>query len=621
MKTKPDGSISVFFALCYLLVLLTILGLTESARLKAEGVCLQLAVSGASDALFGNYCKELYEEYGLLFFDGGYGSDSLKPERISQEWCSYLQEYERGPEGLGLFPFTLSEGSLTDLETVVDRNGEALIEEIYEYEKYEGAMDLYDRTFQVINTFKQPTVNTGGINITGLLTGENVVELPGSSNELPEVSIPLIGDTDTKSDLLPSVTGKAKGKMKSRISSRSSTQYSCDEYTMRDLFMVLNTGTVLMMGVDPFYWKINDRNIKIENSPAVYAPGGLSFEGLTGMENFLEQSRSYGNTEEEYKRLFFLTYSMKHFRSYSDVGSNAKAVETSSGDVLPAFEVEYILFGYSNDRLNYIASVETLAAIRGMCNVISLLADADKMKKIMEFAEEIASEGTPIAVAAVAAQIVILWSITETIVDIRALLRNEKVSVFKTHETWKTDLTDLPDLITTLTLDGWKGLKESLFGEKAAMLTDSGNAGTELALPGDLSSGVAVSDSSILSLTGDALEDPDIIDVPEGSWQVVGSEEIPEGKATLPDIRLNYEEYLFLAGMFLDLSSMAYRMMAVMQGHVADKAPGFRMEHMTYSMSFEAEVTMNPVFLPASESRKRFKIYSRKIRLSDLRTY
>lgn len=86
------GSVSVFLALILCVFLTLIFALLESARFHAAKAVLERAAEGAMDSVLSGYQRELYERYGLLFLDGGFGTGLSNPEMLEQEYSLWFEK-------------------------------------------------------------------------------------------------------------------------------------------------------------------------------------------------------------------------------------------------------------------------------------------------------------------------------------------------------------------------------------------------------------------------------------------------------------------------------------------------------------------------------------------------
>lgn len=104
-------------------------------------------------------------------------------------------------------------------------------------------------------------------------------------------------------------------------------------------------------------------------------------------------------------------------------------------------EVEYILYGHSEEAKNIQEASQQLFALRLLCNTIHIITDTSKRTLITELATAVAGWwnggiGTGIASVIIGAA----WASMESMVDVGMLMYGEKVPFIKTSSTWYTSL-------------------------------------------------------------------------------------------------------------------------------------------------------------------------------------
>lgn len=80
---RHNASVTVFAAMSLMLVVSVIGVLIEGARCQGARVMLAMAADMALDSMFSGFERELLDKYGVLFFDGADGKDTLDKQYIS----------------------------------------------------------------------------------------------------------------------------------------------------------------------------------------------------------------------------------------------------------------------------------------------------------------------------------------------------------------------------------------------------------------------------------------------------------------------------------------------------------------------------------------------------------
>ena len=126
-------------------------------------------------------------------------------------------------------------------------------------------------------------------------------------------------------------------------------------------------------------------------------------------------------------------YSARFFADFSD-----------NADKEFAYELEYIYAGFDTDKANLSATLTDILALRTGLNYIHILSDSEKMEQVSNLALTIAGRaGFPKLSVLISFLIISVWSLAESVADIKALLNKEKVAFFKTKEDWRLGLDSL----------------------------------------------------------------------------------------------------------------------------------------------------------------------------------
>ena len=86
------GSITPFCALSLMLVASLLFALLESARIYKLDTYAKLKAESGMDSLCGGYQPFLWQQYGLLFLDGAYGTEQFSMAYVSEELEKQIEE-------------------------------------------------------------------------------------------------------------------------------------------------------------------------------------------------------------------------------------------------------------------------------------------------------------------------------------------------------------------------------------------------------------------------------------------------------------------------------------------------------------------------------------------------
>lgn len=141
------GSVTVFVALVFPVLMALLLSIAESARFG--GVKLRAGDAGAAamDSVMAGYNRTLFNRYGLLFYDGGFNEGLVNFQKIEDEFCEYFEANteKRTIFGSGsLFPISLESAEVTELVTATDYNGEIFMRSALEFFKFDAVGELVE---------------------------------------------------------------------------------------------------------------------------------------------------------------------------------------------------------------------------------------------------------------------------------------------------------------------------------------------------------------------------------------------------------------------------------------------------------------------------------------------
>lgn len=158
-----------------------------------------------------------------------------------------------------------------------------------------------------------------------------------------------------------------------------------------------------------------------------------------------ERQEGYGDfsdvadTQGTISSLMFGQYLMDHF---------SMATEEGRGGALD-YELEYILAGKGSDRENLESVANRLLLVRFVPNYVYLQSSADKKAQARTLAGTLCSLLAVPAITEAAAQAILLaWAFGEAVMDIRTLLKGNKVPLVKSDESWQLSLSGLLELGT-----------------------------------------------------------------------------------------------------------------------------------------------------------------------------
>jgi hypothetical protein len=110
-------------------------------------------------------------------------------------------------------------------------------------------------------------------------------------------------------------------------------------------------------------------------------------------------------------------------------------------------DVEYVLWGSENESTNVLAVKAQITLVRFALNTIAIYTDSTKYNAALQVATVVAG-WTAIGVPIVHTLVMMAWAMAESLFDTYYLLKGESIPIFKTRNTWITDLDGLTKTIT-----------------------------------------------------------------------------------------------------------------------------------------------------------------------------
>lgn len=138
-------------------------------------------------------------------------------------------------------------------------------------------------------------------------------------------------------------------------------------------------------------------------------------------------------------KLLFGEYVMEYFTTATD--------EKKSGAL--DYQVEYILEGRASDKENLEAVAKKLLMFRFVSNYLYIQSDSERKAEAEALALTLCALLAVPAIAEATAQVILLaWAYGESVIDLRALLKGNKVPLVKSKESWQLQLSSLLTLGT-----------------------------------------------------------------------------------------------------------------------------------------------------------------------------
>lgn len=189
------------------------------------------------------------------------------------------------------------------------------------------------------------------------------------------------------------------------------------------------------------------KNFKNSNLLSIIYPNPEQLSNLSvNLESFPSHrtlNKGVGSVSEKAgtsvaNKLLFVQYLSEHFQN---------TLQSEAEHPL-AYEIEYILGGCSSDQENLKEVVKKILSIRVAINYAYLMTDGTKQAEAEVMALALSGLMTaPGATEIVKQALLFAWSYGESVVDLKELLKGDKVPIAKTSETWQLQLSNVVQLL------------------------------------------------------------------------------------------------------------------------------------------------------------------------------
>lgn len=419
-----EGSITVFLTIIFLLFF-ALVGVTfENVRqLSSVGYVRAAAVSAAA-TLFGEYNRELYEDYGLFGYGG---ADGKNQEDLESAYQRILMENISGTPANTAEKFT-DLYSFRDISVVAEdvtylTDSDEFLGQIQEYLKQDAIDGLADKMSDGIVPVKDSQLqeklemtddyekgkydkkeesDTASKKKEGKQNNKNVEsytadEQKESSTEIEKESLK---EDAAGGNPLETFTDLARNGVLNLV---------CDEKK-------LSTGVVEPCTLE------EDEGWDTKQEKSEDEDGKGKTKAAELLAAFMKGSDTDTNVvEQSVEKTEFLCYANKMFSSYTnDCGRTTK------------YGLEYLVGGKEEEKDNLAAIVNRLLVIRMLLNFAYVMQDAVLQEKSLATATAIASViGLPPVISAVQYTILLILSFQEACIDVTALLEGRKVPITK----------------------------------------------------------------------------------------------------------------------------------------------------------------------------------------------
>ena len=415
MSKDQNAYITLYLSLTLGLMLTFVFLLLESIRNESMKMETEIVMDTSLYSVFGEYHRQLLEQYDLFFIDTSYGQGKPDIKRCEEQIQYYMnQNFQKetieSPFVIkNLTNLFCDNVTLENYSYASDRQGNVLKEQIVEYMQDKKGITVAEKILSQFDSIK--TGNYLNMNIENAWD-----EADHNLNKLIEEKKKKLQQEDPENEI--------------------SIDFKHPAATVKEI----KAQGILGMAL-PTEKKVSAMVIRPQYYFSHRQP--LQGEGVLKVEKTI--------LDQVTAKYLFLEYLLEKCGSYS---------KEKSTSVLE-YQIEYLLHGKAGDLENLEAVMEDILHLREAINFVYLLSDSKRMTEADSMAALISILLlSPEIKDAVKVTIVFAWCYAESVKDVKILMDGHKLPMLKTENSWNTPLSDL--VFFTSTLDHYKIPKEGV---------------------------------------------------------------------------------------------------------------------------------------------------------------
>lgn len=389
-KIKLSGNVTIILTLTLTTIICVIFTILESAQITSLKTHFTDISKITTDSLFGNYCYELFEDYGLFAINSSdvnfeeyltsIAKDNLTPNPLINNFT----------DNYNMLLGSIDSVEIDNLTKLTDNDALPFFEQVKKYMKYQEFSNLY---YDLVSASNQMDVD--------------IYDFTDENSNAPAIDLSILDNppAEDRSECLDINNSEAK-KYKENIS-----DYIANIIQKNLLLLLVNdTSKISTTTVD----KVILPSLTTQLSDVTSAIG----EGYIKTKEFVSLERV---AMSEYVSSIFNCYTNKQH------------------DSLLCYELEYIINGGANDDSNLLNTSIKLIFMRASFNATHILADSKKRTSAHDLAKK-CTGGGPISTAIAEFAIISSWATAEGVIDVKDLLAGKKVPLIKDSDTWTLSL-------------------------------------------------------------------------------------------------------------------------------------------------------------------------------------
>lgn len=420
---RREGSVTITFSLCFLVLLSFVFAMLESARVGAAAAACRRYADISAEMVFSSYVTPLADRYGLFVLEN---SDENK-DRFQR----YMEMNMGGFSGKQFgISGEISDISVTGTRSLADDQYSYLLKQIERYELYrfgEEAMEKL-RSGNDIQMDSRAEEISGNFSEALTLNGEALEkaieqeeEAASSENTESGESVHEENDSVHESDYKDPRKGISSW-LKSGL-----------------VYLAAGDRQISGKSIDTGDCSYHTERQKKAGFSYDFQDFRKAADDLDG-DTFSEDLRIGLRDQGEFVIVNF--YLEDVFENFLDAESREGRKERDYGTVLD-YELEFILNGMDSDKENLENTFTSLAMLRMLSNLVYLYTYGYDDTALEQAAMSLAASAIPVAGQLIKLLLMLCWAAAESVVDISALVDGKKVPLIKDRLSWNLTLESL----------------------------------------------------------------------------------------------------------------------------------------------------------------------------------
>ncbi|MCD7709458.1 MAG: DUF5702 domain-containing protein [Clostridiales bacterium] len=466
---RRSGSITVFAALSFMLVGQMIFSLLELARSVEFHKVLQMDADSVIESEFAEYVTPLWETYRLLgtSVEDGDGEFSLATAEGKMKEVSEVNLTPSGGflSGTTLLAASVTDAQITTYKLITDDGGTAYEESVCAYMQknflYDEAKAIWEKYEDENSDLSSSDTDTDGDALKEALDAIESAEEAAEAGDGSAAETSSYAQQPAIASDLPSASAE-RGFQAVTLTARTLSPVMSREPssgTVRSVALDADSGSEADAGLSEADAALAEKGNNLLNSVSstkgsgiltIVFPQGTTFSGtsLTSSETVSVRTLESGNDEstdssglwgDACDKVLLIQYLLHYMADYTNP-SDSSAM---------AYELEYLIAGNPSDPDNLKAVINEILAMREASNLASLMQSSTKQAEAEAMAAAIAAavlnpELTPVIEAGILAA----WAYVESVLDLRALMQGEKISMVKGENDWTSSLENIGSLLS-----------------------------------------------------------------------------------------------------------------------------------------------------------------------------